>query len=162
MKIRNNSNGEVLCDIKNDRDDNIEIKSGYLVELKDGRLFLAVQLADDKIGLIDKNGKAVGRYYIIKNIYGYSNSTKMYDVTTRELIYGKEDISKKSYVFEDLNRQVMTIKLDVKKYGDCKKSISFLCAQCWGVSGFFNLPINKAKEVIEALQEIIDYVEGEK
>ena len=149
-----------------------EIKSGYLVEIKDGRLCVIHQF-EEGLGLVDARGDWVTTMknfdaelnndgYSIMKIYGYSKNARFYDVAYRELLWErKEDIGKKEWEFTSRLGDIFKITPNRKDYKDGdNRSICFeLNNNCYTLC--YGVTIDQAKEIIKALQKIIDYVEGE-
>jgi len=159
-----------------------DLKVGYLVRLADGTLCRLEQLKNGYIGLVTKDNSWIltlykeksdnydenlkdksDNSYDINEVYGYSDSGyNLYEIKNRELLWKREDMNFKKYEIECADNEKLSIEANYnegykanKDYKICL-TITSDCNDELSVS----LSISNAKELIESLQEIIDYVEG--
>ena len=127
-------------------------KGGFIFESKD--------TTDD---LLDVDGDAD---YNIVEVYGYTtDQSDLFNPSTRELLFKREeveDLGKKEYVIESNEDENITISPNNPKgYEDDSDSIYIVIGD-EPSDAFTTISIQSAKDMITALQEIVDYVEGGK
>lgn len=161
-----------------------DIKGGYLVKLRDDEIGLVIMVGGE-FNIIGDEGDIMGvsqdyskeltwlddgnTELDIIEVYGYTtNQSNSFDTSTRELLFKREeveDLGKKEYVIEStVNDNEITIAYNNPNgYDDSDDSIHILIGDDLSDDyAFTTISIQSAKDMIIALQEIVDYVEGGK
>ena len=160
-----------------------DIKGGYLVKLRDDEIGL-VLMVKNEFNIIGDEGDIMGvsQDYSkelkwlddedeldIIEVYGYTtDQSDLFNPSTRELLFKREeveDLGKKEYVIEStVNDNEITIAYNNPNgYDDSDDSIHILIGDDLSDDyAFTTISIKSAKDMIIALQEIVDYVEGGK
>jgi len=160
-----------------------DIKGGYLVKLRDDEIGL-VLMVKNEFNIIGDEGDIMGvsqdyskelkwlddEYELdIVEVYGYTtDQSDLFNPSTRELLFKREeggDLGKKEYVIEStVNDNEITIAYNNPNgYDDSDDSIHILIGDDLSDDyAFTTISIKSAKDMIIALQEIVDYVEGGK
>lgn len=161
-----------------------DIKGGYLVKLRDDEIGL-VLMVKNEFNIIGDEGDIMGvsQDYSkelkwlnddedeldIIEVYGYTtDQSDLFNPSTRELLFKRvevEDLGKKEYVIEStVNDNEITIAYNHPNgYDDSDDSIHILIGDDLSDDyAFTTISIQSAKDMISALQEIVDYVEGGK
>ena len=156
-----------------------DLKVGYLVELEDGTLCKLEQLQNNYIGLISENDSWIvtlndeesddydenlrdksNSDYNINEIYGYSdNGYGLYKPCFRELLWERESVNSKRYEIKCIVIEPNYVE-GYKTKSDDKIWFTTLDTEDEENELSVSLSISNAKELIESLQEIVDYVEG--
>lgn len=159
-----------------------DIKGGYLVKTQFGDIGIVINTSENEWVLLHKNGNLIFESkdttddlfdidgdsdYNIIEVYGYTtDQCNLFDPSTRELLFKREeieDLGKKEYVIESIDDENITITPNSSKigYDDSDDSIYIVIGE-EPSNAFTTLSIQSAKDMISALQEIVDYVEGGK
>lgn len=156
-----------------------DLKVGYLVGLEDGTLCKLEQLQNNYIGLISENDSWIATLndeesddydeslkdksnsdYNINEIYGYSgNGYELYEPFFRELLWKRESVNSKRYEIECIVIEP-NYGEGYKTKSDDKICFTTLDTEDEENELSVSLSISNAKELIDSLQEIVDYVEG--
>ena len=160
-----------------------DIKGGYLVKLRIDEVGLVI-MANKEFNIIGDEGDIIGvsqdygrelkwlddeDELDIVEVYGYTtDQSDLFNPSTRELLFKREeveDLGKKEYVIEStVNDNEITIAYNHPNgYDDSDDSIHILIGDDLSDDyAFTTISIKSAKDMISALQEIVDYVEGGK
>ena len=162
-----------------------DIKGGYLVKLRDDEIGLSFMFEDGNFVAVNSHGNSIcssvshkdDLLYAYKGeddfdiieVYGYTaDQSDLFNPSTRELLFKREeveDLGKKEYVIEStVNDNEITIAYNNPNgYDDSDDSIHILIGDDLSDDyAFTTISIQSAKDMIIALQEIVDYVEGGK
>ena len=157
-----------------------DIKSGYLVRFANDELGLVVEIKDG-LSIIDGKFNYITDLceynddleddeeedYDITEVYDFSKcASVLFDTEIRKLLYKREevvDIRCKTYEIKssDFNLKISPNDSCGYKYGDEQDYIFLEIQNDQENDNWTSLSTDSAKELINALQEIISYVEGE-
>ena len=161
-----------------------DIKGGYLVKTQFGDIGIVIPTSENEWVLSWEKGGFIFESkdttddlldidgeddYDIIEVYGYTtDQSDLFNPLIRELLFKREeveDLGKKEYVIEStVNDNEITIAYNHPNgYDDSDDSIHILIGDDLSDDyAFTTISIQSAKDMIIALQEIVDYVEGGK